>query len=117
MCFVRFTGAQYEAPFKKDQDDYEDINCLEVVFTSGHSILVHNLIYPVGASSSCLLEAIPLVNNMPSPTPKSDGATDEVAFVSYEDEIGSMLADFISTLFPNENVLYEVCNYPSSYLF
>ncbi|XP_044470176.1 NAC domain-containing protein 82-like isoform X2 [Mangifera indica] len=89
-------GAQYGAPFKEeDWDDDEDVDCMEVVSAGVDSIPVPNLIRPVAASSSCLSDAIPPVINVPSPTPENNGVAIEVAPISHEDDIFSMLADFI----------------------
>ncbi|KAJ0039986.1 hypothetical protein Pint_27272 [Pistacia integerrima] len=88
-------GAQYGAPFKEeDWDDEEDVSCMGLVSEGVHSIPVPNLISPVAASSSCLSDAIPPANNVPSPTPENNGVPSEVATVFPEDDIVSMLAMF-----------------------
>ncbi|KAJ0096636.1 hypothetical protein Patl1_27911 [Pistacia atlantica] len=101
-------GAQYGAPFKEeewDDDEDEDVECMEVVSSAVHSIPVHNQISPLAASLPCVSDVIPPVNNMPSPTPENNVVSSEVAPVSHEDDIDSMLAYFTedSTLVPNEN--------------
>ncbi|XP_031263319.1 NAC domain-containing protein 82-like [Pistacia vera] len=101
-------GAQYGAPFKEeewDDDEDEDVECMEVVSSAVHSIPVHNQISPLAASLPCVSDVILPVNNMHSPTPENNVVSSEVAPVSHEDDIDSMLAYFTedSTLVPNEN--------------
>ncbi|KAJ0039989.1 hypothetical protein Pint_27279 [Pistacia integerrima] len=68
-------GAQYGAPFKEedwDDNEDEDVECMEVVSSAVHSIPVHNQISPLAASLPCVSDVIPPVNNMPSPTPENN---------------------------------------------
>ncbi|KAL5752123.1 hypothetical protein ACOSQ2_022630 [Xanthoceras sorbifolium] len=106
-------GAQYGAPFREedwiDDDNDEDVNCVEVVSTAVFSAPVPNQVIPlaassivpegrcVGSSESCLSDAIPSANKVLPPAIVGDDVPNGGALFPGGDDIVSMLDLFVPT--------------------